>query len=60
MKSEIELNSCSEDGHKPVIRKDDFGYYVRCIVDFCDNCTEYFDTPEEAAEEWNRRNSNAK
>lgn len=56
MPNEIQLSPCSEDGHTPIIRQDGLGWYVRCIVDFCDNCTEYFDTPEEAAEAWNERN----
>jgi len=56
MGSEIKLKPCRECRHEAKIWKDDFGYFVRCIVDFCDNCTEYFDTAEEAAAAWNQRN----
>lgn len=56
MENNVELKPCKECGHEARIWKDGIGYYVRCIVDFCDNCTEYFDTLEEAAASWNRRN----
>lgn len=47
---------CKECGHEAIVRQDDIGWYVRCVVDFCDNCTEYFDSPEEAMSAWNGRN----
>ena len=49
------IANCRECGHEAICRQDDIGWYVRCIVDFCDNCTEYFDTPEEAINAWNTR-----
>ena len=51
----MEISKCKECGHNAVWCKDDIGLYVRCIVDFCDNCTEYFDSPEEAIAAWNER-----
>jgi hypothetical protein len=54
-KEKVELTPCKECGHSALLRLDDLGWYVRCEVDFCDNCTEYFDTPEEASRVWNQR-----
>lgn len=55
MRGRVELAPCKECGHSALLRQDDIGWYVRCEVDFCDNCTEYFDTPEEASRVWNQR-----
>ena len=55
MKPELKTCKCRECGHEARIVKDGLGDYVECIVDFCDNTTEYFDTPEEAVAMWNRR-----
>ena len=48
---------CKVDGHSPIVIQDAIGYFVRCSYDFCDNCTEYFDSEEEAIAAWNRRAS---
>ena len=46
---------CSDCGRPARVCRDGLGYYVECSMDFCDNTTEYFDTPEEAVAAWNRR-----
>jgi hypothetical protein len=47
---------CSECGRPARGCRDDLGYYVKCSMDFCNNTTEYFDTPEQAIAAWNHRN----
>lgn len=49
------LCKCKECGHEAIVRSDDIGWFVRCINDFCDNSTEYFDIPNEAVDVWNGR-----
>lgn len=51
----INPKPCKEDGHVPIVRQDDIGWFVRCSVDFCNNCSGYFDSPEEAVAAWNDR-----
>ena len=59
MRGKVELTPCKECGHSALLRQDDIGWYVRCEVDFCNNCSGYFDTPEEASRVWNQRQEGA-
>lgn len=52
----LNMDKCSECGHKAHLVHDDLGYFAECAYDFCGNTTEYFDKPEEAIEAWNERN----
>lgn len=54
MSSKVELMPCKECWHSALLSQDDIGWYVRCEVDFCDNCTGYFLTPEDASRVWNQ------
>ena len=54
---ELKPCKCGDCGHPARVCEDwGLGYYVECSLDFCDNATEYFDTPEEAVAAWNHRN----
>lgn len=57
LKPKLKPCKCGDCGHLARVCEDwGLGYYVECSMDFCDNCTEYFDTLDEAIAAWNHRN----